>query len=149
MKRKQLKLQIMYAINVLAAGVPGFLIVFFPEFAEKNVLWEQQDYGVIAILGSIWLSIGFLSILGIFQPYRWLPIFVIQFFYKSIWLLSFVVPAISAGEELPPATQIIIGIFFLLIIEVAMVIRAKDFANIGRKASSHSFKNLDGLKING
>ena len=127
MKSKQLKLQIMFAINVLAAGVPGFTIVFFPEFAEKNVLWEQQDYGVMAILGSMWLTIGLLSILGVFQPYRWLPIFVIQFFYKSIWLVSFILPTIYAGEPLPPAAWIVIGIFALLLIEFVAFIRLSDF----------------------
>ena len=85
-------LKIMYGLNILAAGAPGFLIVFFPSFAESNVLWEKQDYALMTILGSIWLAIGLCSIFGLIRPYQFLGIFVVQLFYKVIWLLLFFLP---------------------------------------------------------
>lgn len=127
MKNKKNILQIMYAVNILGAGVPGFLIVFVPRFAEQNILWEGQDFGVMAILGSIWLAIGFASILGIYQPYKFLAIFIIQLFYKSIWLITFIIPAFIQQTALPPATNILIGIFILLIVEVILFIKPSDF----------------------
>lgn len=80
----------------------------------------------MTILGSIWLSIGLGSILGMFRPYQFIVIFVIQFFYKSIWLLTFALPVALKGN-LNPAMQIIISIFILLILEFVLFIRPVDF----------------------
>ena len=125
--RKVRILKIMFAINIFAAGIPGFLIVLFPLFAEQHVLWEGQDKGVMMILGSIWLSIGAVSIAGVFRPFAFVSVFVIQFLYKTIWLVSFVVPALLAYEPLPPASFIITGLFVVLIIECLLFIRPEDF----------------------
>lgn len=117
----------MFAINILGAGIPGFLIVFFPRFAERYVLWEGQDYGTMAILGSIWLAIGLTSILGVFRPKPFLGVFVVQFIYKSIWLLAFVVPQLMQQHPIPPAVYVLIAIFLLLILEFGLFIRPADF----------------------
>ncbi|MEL6274639.1 MAG: hypothetical protein AAFU03_06045, partial [Bacteroidota bacterium] len=53
--------------------------------------------------------------------------FLIQLFYKSIWLLSFVLPQIASGKSLPPSAGIIIAIFLLLIVEVILFLRPADF----------------------
>lgn len=129
MKNKKNIFRIMYAINILGAGIPGFIIVFFPPFAEKYVLWEGQDYGVMAILGSFWLAIGLTSVLGLHRPYKFLGIFLVQFFYKTIWLSTFIFPAIINKEILPPATNILIAIFGLLILEFVLFVRPSDFRN--------------------
>ena len=125
--QKEKVFKVMYLLNVFGAGIPGFLIVCFPEFGEQNVLWESQDYGVMTIVGSIWLAVGLCSILGFFQPYKFLAIFVMQLIYKSIWLLSFVLPAILNHTGLPPAANITIAIFILLIIEFVLFVRVSDF----------------------
>lgn len=125
----------MYFLNLLGAGIPGFIIVSFPAFAEKYVLWEGQDPAVMSILGSIWLSIGLVSALGIWRPYQFLPIFVLQFFYKSIWLLSYVLPLWLAGT--PQANlYILVAIFVLLILEFALFIRLRDFRSLGLSSIS-------------
>lgn len=116
----------MYLLNLLGAGIPGFIIVFFPVFAEQYVLWDGQDPAVMGILGSIWLSIGIVSALGLVRPYLFLPVFVLQFFYKSIWLLSHVLPLWVQGD-LRPNLQILIAIFLLLLLEFALFIRLRDF----------------------
>lgn len=126
-KSKEPIFRIMYLLNILGAGVPGFLIVFFPEFAEQNVLWEGQDYGVMSILGSIWLAIGLASILGFFRPYQFLGIFVIQLIYKMLWLCTFILPLVWNNEPIPPATTILVVIFIILIVEVLLFVRPSDF----------------------
>jgi len=138
MKDKSFIFKIMYAINILAAGIPGFLIVFFPSFGEQYVLWEGQDYSIMTILGSIWLAIAIASIFGIFNPYRFLVVFMIQFFYKSIWLMAFILPTLMKGEALPPSARIIIGIFTLLIVECLLFIRPKDFISPPHLATATS-----------
>lgn len=116
----------MYGVNLLGAGIPGAIIVFFPNFAEQYVLWEGQDPAVMSILGSIWFSIGLVSALGILYPYRFLPVFVLQFTYKSVWLLSYVLP-LSLGGRIPPNLLILIVIFIVLLLEFALFIRLRDF----------------------
>jgi len=117
----------MFAINIIGAGVPGFLIVFFPSFAEQYVLWEGQDYAVMTILGSIWLSIGLVSMLGTVMPYRFLPVFIVQLVYKTIWLVTFILPNLLAQNALPGGTKILIAIFGLLIVEFVLFVRPADF----------------------
>ena len=121
--------RMMYFINLLGAGIPGFLLVFFPTFAESYVLWEGQDYATMTLLGSIWLSIGIASIMGMIRPFKFLGIFLVQFLYKSIWLLVFVGPFIMLGGQLNPAMKIIIGIFIFLVVEFALFVRPKDFTH--------------------
>lgn len=127
--RHEQVLKFMYFINVLGAGIPGFLIVFFPDFAEKYILWPGQDLAVMAIVGSIWLSIGLVSVLGIFAPYRFLPVFLVQLIYKSIWLLSYILPNLQRGT-LPESSSILVLIFLLLIFEFILFIRPKHFVKI-------------------
>lgn len=135
MKNKNNIFRIMYAINVLGAGVPGFLIVFFPSFGEQYILWEGQDRGVMTILGSIWFAIGLTSILGLYKPYKFLGIFILQFFYKTIWLITFILPAFILQRTLPPTVSILIAIFVLLILEFILFIRPSDFKNNNDKGS--------------
>lgn len=116
----------MYAINILGAGIPGFMMVFFPHYAETYVLWPGQDYGVMAILGSIWLTIGGVSVLGLRDPLRFIPIFLVQLCYKSIWLITYAFPAMQ-NENVPEAMYFIVGIFVLLIVEFVFFIRPSDF----------------------
>lgn len=113
-------LQFMYSLNILAAGIPGFIIVFFPSLAEQYVLWPGQDMGVMTILGSIWLAIGLASIGGLYRPVYCLPIFFIQFIYKSLWLSTFAIPQILAGQPIPPAMWFLVWIFAFLILEVIL-----------------------------
>ena len=87
-----------FAINIVAAGVPGFLIVFFPAFAEVNVLGAAQDLFTMGIVGSVWLAIGALSILGLFYPLQLAPIFLVQIIYKSVWIVAVALPLLAAGD---------------------------------------------------
>ena len=75
-------LTLMYAVNLFAAGVPGFFTLFF----NKQFFKESQGY-TSRILGAIWLTIAVCSLLGIFYPLTFLPVLFMQIIYKSIWLL--------------------------------------------------------------
>ena len=97
--QKQLNvLRAAFAVNIVAAGVPGFLIVFFPAFAEANVLSATQDLFTMGIAGSVWLAIGTLSVLGLFYPLQLAPIFLIQIVYKSVWIVAVALPLLAAGD---------------------------------------------------
>ncbi|MEL7426366.1 MAG: hypothetical protein AAFN81_25450 [Bacteroidota bacterium] len=121
-------LKVMYAINVACAGIPGFLIVFFPATAEAHLLWPEQDYAVMMILGSIWLAIGISSFLGIYRPFQFIGIFAVQLIYKVIWLAIFFLPYLLSGEPILLAMKIIAVVFVLLVTEFALFLRPRDFS---------------------
>lgn len=130
MNRKRLNLlRAMYAINVLGAGIPGVLIVLFPKFSEQFVLWPKQDPATMAILGSIWLAIGVVSLFDLKQPIKFLPVFLIQFIYKTIWIISFVVPQWAAGTPPTGSQIIVVSIFVLLLVEFICILRPSDFSS--------------------
>ena len=61
-------LRAMFLVNVAGAGLPGAIIVAAPAFAERHVLWPDQDHATMTMLGSIWLAIGLVSVLGACRP---------------------------------------------------------------------------------
>ena len=65
-------MRFMYGLNVLAAGVPGLVILFGPESFISSVTQDRLYFGV---LGSVWLAIGLLSIVGLRNPLQLSAIF--------------------------------------------------------------------------
>ncbi|MEL6843454.1 MAG: hypothetical protein AAFP02_09575, partial [Bacteroidota bacterium] len=63
-----------------------------------------------------------------------LGVFLVQFIYKSIWLLAFVVPQLMQQQAMPPAVYILIAIFLLLIVEFGLFIRPADFRQNNSRA---------------
>jgi hypothetical protein len=68
------------------------------------------------LVGSLWLAILAMSVLGVRQPeaFRWLLVF--QVVYKSVWLIAYVLPRLLAGRgrEVPAG----ITLSFLVIVLV-------------------------------
>jgi hypothetical protein len=96
-------IRIVFAINIAAAGVPGFLITFFPRFAETSILSASQDMFTMGIAGSVWFAIGLLSIVGLFFPLQLSPIFLLQAVYKCLWVVAVGLPLLRQedGRALP------------------------------------------------
>ena len=92
-------MRVMYAANVVGAGVPGFLIVFFPRFAQTYMFGAvAQDGLLFGVTGSVWLAIGLLSMLGLFYPRPLVGIFMVQIVYKSIWIATVGIPLSLQGD---------------------------------------------------
>ena len=104
-------MRFVYGLNVLAAGVPGLLILFGPESLMSSVTQDRLYFGV---LGSVWLSIGLLSILGLRDPLRFSAIFLVQIMYKGIWFMVVLLPLAVAGELRFDALPLVV--FFALAI---------------------------------
>ncbi len=68
-------MRFVYGLNVLAAGVPGLLVLFGPTSFLSGVTQDRLYFGV---LGSIWLAIGVLSVLGLRRPLQFSAIFPLQ-----------------------------------------------------------------------
>lgn len=109
-------MRFMYGLNVLAAGVPGLLILFGPESFMSSVTQDRLYFGV---LGSVWLAIGLLSALGLSRPLRFSAIFVVQIVYKSVWFGFVLLPLAFAGDLRLDAVPLVV--FFALAIAVCLV----------------------------
>lgn len=109
-------MRFMYGLNVLAAGVPGLVILFGPESFMSSVTQDRLYFGV---LGSVWLTIGLLSIVGLRNPLQLSAIFPLQIFYKSLWFGIVLLPLAIAGELRFDAVPLIV--FFALAIAVCLI----------------------------
>ncbi len=57
---------------------------------------SQSD--AFALVGSLWLGVVFLSIIGLYRPILVSPIMVLQLFYKTIWLIATFARASAAND---------------------------------------------------
>ncbi len=108
-------MRFMYGLNVLAAGIPGLVILFGPESLMSSVTQDRLYFGV---LGSVWLAIGLLSVLGLRNPLRFSAIFLVQIVYKSLWFGTVLLPLAVAGELRFDAVPLVV--FFALAIAVCL-----------------------------
>lgn len=91
-------LKAMYGVNVVGAGIPGLATVISPGFAAEYVFGAGQDPVSLRMLGSVWLAVGAMSVLGFGRPLRLSAIFPVEALYKSVWLAT-VAPVLLAGER--------------------------------------------------
>ena len=102
----------MYLGNIVGAGVPGFLVTFFPRFAETYLFGAvAQDGMIFGVAGSIWFAIGLLSALGLRYPLPFVSIFMVQIVYKTVWILAVGLPLSVQGD--PRALPFVV--FFALV----------------------------------
>jgi len=109
-------MRVMYGLNILLAGVPGLVVLFGTESAMSSVPQDRLYFGV---LGSIWLTIGVLSVFGLRRPLRFAAIFAVQIHYKSLWLAFVLLPLIIAGEFRTDAG--VVAAVFVLAIAVCLI----------------------------
>lgn len=84
------------ALNIPAAGAPGAVLVAAPSWGAANLLGlpglsDASLTLAVPMLGSIWLSIGVVSAVGVWRPKfrRSLAgMFAVQAVYKTVWTIS-------------------------------------------------------------
>ena len=98
--RKLLWMRLMFAANVVGAGVSGLLVTFFPGFARQYLFdGVAQDGLVFGVTGSVWFAIGLISILGLRNPVPFAGVFLVQIVYKTVWISLVGVPLMASGDE--------------------------------------------------
>src|SRR5688572_1827114 len=77
-----LALRILFALDVIGAGVPGFLLLFSSSKALDWLFASRMEPGpATAMLGCVWLSMGVLAIAGLFRPVMLSPLLLLQLLY--------------------------------------------------------------------
>jgi len=101
----------MYAANILVAGWISISSVFFPRYALATIFQNVYDQTeMVRLVGCLWFAIFVLSVLGMWKPITFSPVFLVQLIYKSLWLMVVAVPALKNNTPFPSA----IAIFFLV-----------------------------------
>ncbi len=104
-------IKIVYVANIIVAGWISITSVFTPKKAALTVFQNAyQPTEVIRLVGCLWLAIAILSVLGLWRPISFSPVFLVQLIYKGTWLLVVALPAISNNQPYPSG----MALFFLI-----------------------------------
>ena len=105
----------MYIYTAIGAGLSGLGFILVPETSIS--LWKMptQDPVSFGILGSVYLAFGLVSLLGIREPLKFVPILLFQMVYKIIWFIGVISPMFFKGQ-LPQYAVVFIIIFATYII---------------------------------
>jgi hypothetical protein len=89
-----------YLANIFVAGTVGFISLFFNTHANKFILSEKKATTTNSsyLVGSFWIAITILSVFGLFRPYKFSAVFVVQFIYKGLFLIIRFIPGYLKGE---------------------------------------------------
>ena len=102
---------LIYIANIIVAGWISWTSLFFPKKAAAIIFsGAYPPTDVIKLVGCLWLAITLLSIFGVWRPLTFSPVLLLQFIYKTTWLLAVALPAIKHQQPYPSG----MAFFFLL-----------------------------------
>jgi hypothetical protein len=103
-------LKFMYIYTIVGAGGFGLAIIVVPDFIRSLFSMPGGDPITFGISGSFYLAAALVSILGLRDPLKFVPILVIELCYKLIWFIGVVFPFLITGRF--PSYAIPIAIIF-------------------------------------
>ena len=90
-------LKFMYWYTIVGAGGFGLGIITIPDTIRSVIGWPSQDPIVFGITGSVYTAFGILSVLGLRSPLKFVPVLLLQLFYKAIWFIGVILPMLVSG----------------------------------------------------
>ncbi len=90
-------LQLLFWANILILVPIGFGTLLRPSSTDHGVFPESAGWRTL--VGSLGLAMLALSVLGVRQPEAFLWLLVFQVFYKSVWLVAYVLPRFLSGRR--------------------------------------------------
>lgn len=93
--------QYLFWANILILVPIGFGTLLKASVTDQGAFAESAGWRML--VGSLWIAILSLSLLGAIWPGSFLWLLVFQVIYKSVWLLAYAVPRLLAGRaaEIP------------------------------------------------
>jgi hypothetical protein len=88
----------MYIYTIIVAGLFGLGIIVIPETIKSSFTWPVEEPVAFGIIGSVYLAFGLLSVLGLRSPLKFVPVLLLQLFYKSIWFIGVVLPLLVTSH---------------------------------------------------
>lgn len=90
-------MRLLYLLNFVGLGIS-----VWPGLINHGKPWDPMH----GIAVSCWAALSALSGLGIRYPLKMLPLLLMQFFYKSVWVLAVGLTLRSAGQLDPVAADL-------------------------------------------
>jgi len=91
-------MRFMYLYTILGAGGFGLGIVIMPEPMKAALRWPGDEPIALGIVGSVYVAFGALSVLGLRDPLKFVPVLLLQLCYKSVWFVAVVLPLLIRGR---------------------------------------------------
>jgi len=91
-------LRFMYLYTIVGAGGFGLGIVTMPELMKAAFRWPADDPIALGIVGSVYVAFAVLSVLGLRDPLKFVPVLLLQLCYKSVWFIAVVLPLLIRGR---------------------------------------------------
>ena len=106
-------LRFFYLLIALMLGIEVWSEIF-----THTTLWQSLP----AVAYSFWGAFTLLAILGLFHPLKMLPLLLIQFLYKLIWLIIVAYPLWASNQLIGSSAEDMTTLFFKSIIVDLLVI---------------------------
>jgi hypothetical protein len=94
-----------YLLNVIIL-VPVCMMMFFGNNKDTVQAFQAtvvDSPGLRLLVGSLWFSILICSVLGLNEPKKFVPILLMQWIYKTVFIVSYIIPHyIRYGTRLLP-----------------------------------------------
>jgi hypothetical protein len=94
-------MRLLYLLNFVLLGLD-----VWPAIVTHKGAWDPL-HGVAL---SFWAALSALSVLGLRYPLKMLPLLLLQFFYKAVWLLAVALPMWSAVRSTDLGHAMSIGV---------------------------------------
>ena len=91
-------LRFMYLYTILGAGGFGLGILVMPERMKAMLRWPGEEPIALGIVASAYLGFAVLSIFGLRDPLKFVPVLALQLCYKLVWLAGVAVPLAVSGR---------------------------------------------------
>ncbi|MEW6079627.1 MAG: hypothetical protein AB1724_17605 [Thermodesulfobacteriota bacterium] len=88
----------MYIYTILGAGLSGLGMILAPGLVQHIFGMGEQDPILFGVAASIWFAFGVMSVFGLKEPLKFLPILCMQLTYKTAWFVGVVIPLIATGR---------------------------------------------------
>ena len=97
-KPRSIATRFLYLLTGVTLGIPAGTTV--------TSLGAAPD-PIEGIAYSFWAAFSALALLGVRFPVQMLPLLLLQFFYKSVWMIAVGYPLWAAGNPDPMASELI------------------------------------------
>jgi hypothetical protein len=98
-------------IYTIFAGILGLGMIVIPEVVKSIFSWPVEEPIAFGIIGSVYMSFGLLSILGLRSPLKFVPVLLLQLCYKLIWFIGVILPLLVTAKF--PSYAIPMAIIFV------------------------------------
>ena len=88
----------MYIYTIVTSGFLGLGIIFVPDVIKARLPWPVEEPTAFGVVGSLYVALGLLAILGLRSPLKFIPVLLIELIYKSVWIIGVCIPLLVNSQ---------------------------------------------------